>query len=102
MKAKYYSRVVNFVVIYDISDTKTRTRLSRFLFEYGIRTQLSVFEVEVKQSQFSRFIRLLERKIKGEKDKIYVYPIDKKNYERIFRLGREGNYLIDDFFIWQV
>ncbi len=93
------SRIEKFVVIYDIEETKNRTRLSRILFEYGIRTQFSVFEVEVRQSEYPRFIKLLERKIRREKDKIYVYPIDKKSLGKIRRIGNLENSIINDFFI---
>ncbi len=93
------SRIEKFVVIYDIEETKNRTRLSRILFEYGIRTQFSVFEVEVGQKEYPKFIKLLERKIRKERDKIYVYPLDKKAEKRISRIGNLENSIINDFFI---
>ncbi len=92
------SRIENFVVIYDITDARVRTKLVRFLFEYGIRTQFSVFEVEVREKDFRKFIELLGRKIKSEKDKIYVYPLDKKSLENVDRIGNSRD-IIDDFFI---
>ena len=93
------SRVEKFVVIYDIKDNKNRMRLARLLFEYGIRTQLSVFEVEVKEKEYRRFMRLIERKIKSDRDKIYIYPLDEKSFKRIQRLGDWENTIISDFFI---
>ena len=93
------SRIEKFIVIYDIENTKIRTRLSRLLFEYGIRTQFSVFEVEVKNREFNRFIKMLEQKLKSDKDKIYVYPLDKKSVKNIKRAGNLENSIINDFFI---
>ncbi|WP_456471389.1 CRISPR-associated endonuclease Cas2 [Caminibacter sp.] len=93
------SRIEKFIVIYDIENTKIRTRLSRLLFEYGIRTQFSVFEVEVKNREFNRFIKMLEKKLKNDKDKIYVYPLDKKSVKNIKRAGNLENSIINDFFI---
>ncbi len=93
------SRVEKFVVIYDIKDNKNRMRLSRLLFEFGIRTQLSVFEVEVKEKEYRRFMRLVERKIKSGNDKIYIYPLDEKSVKKIRRLGDWENTIISDFFI---
>ncbi len=93
------SRIENFIVIYDIHNTKIRTKLSRILFEYGIRTQFSVFEVEVRQNEYNRFIKLLERKIKDKEDKIYIYPLDKNSSENIKRAGNIENSIINDFFI---
>ena len=93
------SRVENFVVIYDIENTKNRTRLSRLLFEYGIRTQFSVFEVEVRQREYNRFVKLLEKKIKSTKDKIYIYPMDGSSLKKVTRAGNLENSIINDFFI---
>ncbi len=93
------SRVENFVVIYDIENTKNRTRLSRLLFEYGIRTQFSVFEVEVRQREYNRFVKLLEKKIKSTKDKIYIYPMDGNSLRKVTRAGNLENSIINDFFI---
>ena len=93
------SKVERYVVIYDIKNNKNRMRLSRLLFEYGIRTQLSVFEVEVKEKEYKRFMKLIERKVKSDGDKIYVYPLDDKGFKRIQRLGDWKNSIINDFFI---
>ncbi len=93
------SRIEKYVVIYDISDTKARTKLSRLLFEYGIRTQLSVFEFTVKEKDYKKLIRLLKKRAEHWNDKIYVYPIDGKNILKIRRLGQMRNSIINDFFI---
>ncbi len=93
------SRVEKFVVIYDIKNNKNRVRLARLLFEYGIRTQLSVFEVEVKEKEYRRFMKLIGRKIKSNGDKIYIYPLDDKSLKRVKRLGDWKNSIISDFFI---
>jgi CRISPR-associated endonuclease Cas2 len=93
------SRIENFVVIYDIKDTKNRTRLSRLLFEYGIRTQFSVFEVEVRPRELNRFLKLIEKKIKDKSDKIYIYPLDNGSLEKVSRAGNLENSIINDFFI---
>ncbi len=93
------TRIENFIVVYDISNTKNRTRLGRFLFEYGIRTQYSVFETEVRPKDYNKFIALLSRKIRAASDKIYIYPIDKSNLDNIKRIGNYENSIIFDFFI---
>ena len=88
-----------YVVIYDIKNTRNRTRLARLLCEFGKRTQLSVFEVDVEKRKFNRFRRLLKNRIKNYNDKIYVYPLDKKDIDKIIRLGKSESYLLGDFFI---
>jgi len=89
----------HYVVIYDISHTKTRNKLARFLFEYGIRTQYSVFEVEVKSSQYNKFITLLEHKIKYKTDKIYIYALNKADVKNIKRIGSYEKTFIFNYFI---
>ncbi len=93
------SRIENFIVVYDISNNKNRTRLARFLFEYGVRTQYSVFEAEVKPKNYNKFVALLARKIKNPNDKIYIYPIDKSDLDGIKRIGNYENSIIYDFFV---
>lgn len=45
------------IVSYDIAVTKYRTELSKILKFYGERIQLSVFEFEVKNSEYNEMIR---------------------------------------------
>ncbi len=57
-------RINRFVVIYDIcvlddsyeerrSSAKRRAKVMRVLYDYGIRTQYSVFEIELRGKQYS-------------------------------------------------
>ncbi|MGE4547743.1 MAG: CRISPR-associated endonuclease Cas2, partial [Desulfurella sp.] len=78
---------------------KTRNKLARFLFEYGIRTQYSVFEVEVKPSQYNKFVTLLEHKVKYKTDKIFIYALDKNDIKKIKRIGNYEKTLILDYFV---
>ncbi|SNR65932.1 CRISPR-associated endonuclease Cas2 [Desulfurobacterium atlanticum] len=105
MKFKFSKRINNYVVIYDILSDKRRgwisaanrrrTKVSRILMEYGVRTQKSVFEIEINtQKDFNRLIRSLQ-KIMTKDDKIYIYPIDSKSLKRVRKLGSMIEY---DFF----
>ena len=80
---------MRFIVCYDISDNKKRTKVSKKLKAYGIRTQYSVFEVE---TQMEVIIKLLEEveSLLDPVDKFFVYPIDRKNVKRIKRLGQSA------------
>jgi CRISPR-associated protein Cas2 len=42
------------LVAYDVSDNRVRGRLHRFLKEFGIRTQKSVFECELEEAGLCR------------------------------------------------
>lgn len=48
------------IICYDISNNKVRTKFSKFLEQYGIRLQMSVFEFE----HSSRLLNVIEQKIK--------------------------------------
>jgi len=48
------------IVCYDISNNKVRTKFSNFLANYGVRLQMSVFELD----HSSRLLKVIEEKIK--------------------------------------
>ncbi|SNR63114.1 CRISPR-associated endonuclease Cas2 [Desulfurobacterium atlanticum] len=105
MKYKFSNRITTYIIIYDIlSDdvrgwvslaNRRRAKISRILLEYGMRTQKSVFELEItSKKEFSRMIKRLEKTM-NKHDKVYIYPIDSKNKKKIKRLGYE---IETDFF----
>ena len=53
------------IVAYDISDDKLRNRFSKFLEQYGIRIQYSIFEIQ----NSSRVLGLIRSKIEGQFEK---------------------------------
>ncbi len=102
-------RISRFVVIYDIcviddsyheqrSSAKRRAKVMRILYDYGIRTQLSVFEIELKGNQYVELIERIKTVIRETTDKVYIYPIDGKSLNKILRLGKEPDVLSDFFF----
>lgn len=48
------------IICYDISNNKIRTKFSKFLEQYGVRLQMSVFEIE----HSGRLLNVIEQKIK--------------------------------------
>ena len=62
------------VVIYDISDSKRRSRIAKTLNGYGKRVQKSAFECILKRKQYDGLIEKLERIIQKE-DLLRVYRI---------------------------
>jgi len=101
-------RISRFVVIYDIcviddsyyeqrNSAKRRAKVMRILYDYGIRTQLSVFEVELKGNQYIELIDRIKEVIRETTDKVFIYPIDGKSLNKIVRLGREPEILTDFF-----
>ena len=62
------------VVIYDISDSKRRSRIAKTLNGYGKRVQKSAFECILKRKQYDGLLEKLERIIQKE-DLLRVYRI---------------------------
>lgn len=58
------------LVSYDVTHTKTRTRIARALEAYGERVQYSVFECQLTPVQFRRLYRRLERLVREAPDEV--------------------------------
>lgn len=72
------------LVIYDISDDKKRTRLSRKLLSYSLaRIQYSAFKGEL--NSHDRFVlqKELKRFLSSETDSIYIIPLCEKCFSLI-------------------
>ena len=102
-------RIIRFVVIYDIcviddsyeerrSSAKRRAKVMRILYDYGIRTQYSVFEVELRGNQYSELISRISQVIRETSDKVYIYPLDSRSIRKTVRLGRISE-IVSDFFL---
>ncbi|SMO71234.1 CRISPR-associated endonuclease Cas2 [Balnearium lithotrophicum] len=101
-------RVKRFVVVYDIcmvdnsyseirSSAKRRAQIMRILYDYGVRTQLSVFEVELKGKEYFEVSKRLEEVIRKETDRVFIYPLDERSSKSIVRIGQEAEILGDLF-----
>ena len=78
-----------FVVCYDISSDKVRTKLANSLLDIGAREQNSVFEVRISDVGLASFLKLLESVEIESEDSITVYPIHKDAIAGIVRFGKE-------------
>ncbi len=64
------------LAIYDITDTKNRTKLSKHLKRYGFyRVQKSGFLGEIDSNDRAILNKELKQYIKDENDSIYVIPL---------------------------
>ncbi|MBK3332638.1 CRISPR-associated endonuclease Cas2 [Persephonella atlantica] len=79
---------MRFIICYDISDDKKRNKVSKLLKAYGIRTQLSLFEVEADKETIINLLNEVEKEI-DEIDKFFIYPVD--NEKKIIRMGIAKN-----------
>ncbi len=77
------------VVAYDIPDDRRRTRLARLLSGYGERVQRSVFECELRESEYEELLERL-RRVWREGDSIRVYRLTREGARRIVIFGGPG------------
>ena len=69
-------------VAYDVANDKSRKRLSKELEKYGVRVQLSVFDIEAKR-------RLVEALRQYAEDELLAYG-DSVIFQPIGRAARRG------------
>lgn len=72
-----------FVVAYDISVDRRRTRLFKTLKRYGSPVQESVFECHLTTDQFIRMRQEVERLIEPQEDQVRFYELCSKCAGRI-------------------
>lgn len=66
------------IVSYDISDTKTRTKFSKFLSQYGTRLQYSVFELKHSKRLIDVIVAEIEHSYKPKftmSDSILIFNV---------------------------
>jgi CRISPR-associated protein Cas2 len=61
------------VVVYDISSDRQRTRLHKVLLDFGTPVQYSVFECWVTPKEFKRLRARVNRVIRPNKDHVRYY-----------------------------
>lgn len=69
------TRTMNVLVSYDISSNKKRSKLHRFLKEFGLNTQKSVFECELDEAGLSRIAAYCRALINPRTDSVRMYRI---------------------------
>lgn len=81
-----------FLIIYDIADNRTRTRLSKMLIKEGFeRIQLSVFTGLYDPRTIPSFwskINLMMNKSGSDQDKLLVIKQDKEMFRNLIQIGK--------------
>ncbi|MDR1448076.1 MAG: CRISPR-associated endonuclease Cas2 [Candidatus Ancillula sp.] len=71
-KVRNYKQYV--LIIYDITDTKKRNKLSKILSGFGERVQFSAFEAILTKQQFQKMQKMLNGVLEDD-DKVRIYKI---------------------------
>lgn len=76
------------IICYDISNDKRRYRLDRFLAQYGIRIQYSVYETIISKDGLHSLRTQIQQIIEGEEDKVNYYRICRWCQDKVVLQGK--------------
>ncbi len=84
---------MKYIVTYDISNDKRRTKLSTLLEKYGLRVNYSVYECELNQTKFDKLLYEIELKklINKKYDSLRFYYIHEKAMSRSFEFANRAD-----------
>jgi CRISPR-associated protein Cas2 len=76
-------------VIYDITDNRTRQKVSDRCKNYGLyRVQKSVFLGDLNTNDRESLGLECEELIDTEKDSVYVFPMDEQSFKKVQLIGQ--------------
>ncbi|RLB72331.1 MAG: CRISPR-associated endonuclease Cas2 [Deltaproteobacteria bacterium] len=75
------------VICYDISSNKHRAKLHKFLKEYGLNTQKSIFECEVDLEALQAIVSEAQQRINPQTDSFRIYRICAQCQKRVVVSG---------------
>jgi len=78
-----------YVISYDISDNKKRSKVAAELEKLGLRVQKSVFLADLKVYQKDQICRILDKIIDKKCDQILLIPCCQNCQKRILEIGLE-------------
>lgn len=84
---------LNYLIAYDISNDRTRNKISKILEGYGDRVQNSVFELPgMSENTFEKCLKKLEKissALFEDEDSIRIYNISNYQTSKTIVLGRK-------------
>lgn len=76
-------------VIYDITDNRTRQKVSDRCKSYGLyRVQKSVFLGDINTNDRDSLGLECEELIDTERDSVYIFPMDEQSFKKVQLLGQ--------------
>ncbi|MGA1823101.1 MAG: CRISPR-associated endonuclease Cas2 [bacterium] len=87
------------LISYDIVKDRTRVKVMKFLKNYGVRAQKSVYECYVNEAQYNRIKNELKELINPLKDRIRFYRVCQACISKIEISGWGSVYEDEDFTI---
>lgn len=75
------------IVTYDLTDDKNRQQVHRFLSDYGINSQKSVFEMIISEPEYGEVYAFLKERTEEPNDSIRIYEVCRGCLRRASKLG---------------
>jgi len=85
-----------YLICYDITDDRRRTKVSKLLEAFGMRVQKSVFEAVLNQNQYDKLHKKLSNLLDEKQDQLRFYPLPANSRYQVKILGTEPEFAIDD------
>jgi CRISPR-associated protein Cas2 len=87
------------VIMYDISDNRTRTKLFKLLKHYGEPVQLSIFEAIISEAQFAEMRSGVNRLIGSDAGQVRYYEICQTCNRGILVFGQARTTVLPSIYI---
>ncbi len=71
------------IIVYDISSNRVRAKLHKFLKEYGLNTQKSVFECQVDLDALQVIVATAKQLLDPKTDSLRIYRICSRCQKRV-------------------
>ncbi len=78
-----------YIVSYDVTDTRRRTKLAKTLEDFGDRVQYSVFECILDGNLLNKMVARIKRIVLEKDDSVRVYTLC-ANCERVIKIIGQG------------
>jgi CRISPR-associated protein Cas2 len=76
-----------YVVAYDISEDRRRTKVHKLLSGFGHWTQYSLFECYLSEKEYVRLRGMLDRHLATKEDSVRFYPLCEACRKRVETVG---------------
>jgi len=85
-----------YVICYDITNDRRRTKIAKVLEGHGLRVQKSVFECVLNEKEYKSLQEKLAKLLHNKEDTMRFYPLPEGARAKVLTLGIQPDYSVDD------
>ncbi|MEA3465772.1 MAG: CRISPR-associated endonuclease Cas2 [Thermodesulfobacteriota bacterium] len=87
------------LISYDIVKNSTRSRFHRFLKEFGLNTQKSIFECEIDRLALHRIKEYAQKHLDADEDSLIIYTLCRQCQGKVAVSGQGIKLMTVDFMV---